>query len=309
MAASIESIGQGTTLGWGASNARMADVNHAGLVVPSWTVQTPKTPREFFDLMEREVIASSERGNQWVVAGFPGLVSVDGRRIGPMENISGLSDQYDLVTGLSERSEEARELLSEGFQVRAVNDGELAAQAAAHHVSEGKHDSVAAFIVGTGVGTGIVRKDLSISGTAVYRGDAKNPAEIGHIWLSDDPTDTLERAIQGSALRRKTGMNPKDIPSDHPIWEDFAVLVGRGIMTLAVMHGPKLVVPTGGVGAGASDKYKDLLLKNMTRLDHVADLPKPQKVLKPEIGFVDPRNSHEFELHGGPGVMLDFVTR
>jgi len=223
-----------------------------------------------------------------------------------MANVRGMSEkQYDLATELEKADPSTARLFEEGFNLIAVNDGELAAHAAALKMGEGKYAKVAALILGTGVGSGIVERDNTIAD--IYRTDRSNPAEIGHILIGDDADDTYENTASGTALETRYGIEPKDIPPDHQAWKLVGKMIGRMATTLSQMHGAELVVTTGGVGANSSDKYNSHLDEFMRRYDKLAN--GTQKTFRPDIKPVSPRDAQIFELYGAEGIMKDFMTR
>jgi predicted NBD/HSP70 family sugar kinase len=295
----------GVVLGFGGTNARVG-VCHEGDVQGFTSIETPEHPREFFGWMARQVLGAADMGNNWLVAGFPGPVSPDGTMAGPMANVPGLAkEQYHLARELTAADPAVGRLLQEGFTLVAVNDGELAAQAAADRIGNYGFDRTAALILGTGVGAGIVDRDHAYEN--VSRADRSNPTEIGHILLSGDPVDTFENAVSGPALKRVYGKDARDLPASHPAWKKVGESAGRLSTILGVMNGVELVVPCGGIGAGASDKYGPHLRSMIdTYREHGNG---PQKLFLPEIIPVPQADAQIFEMFGGEGVMRDFATR
>jgi len=295
----------GVVLGFGGTNARVG-VCHEGDVESFTSVATPERPREFFGWMARQVLAAADKGNSWLVAGFPGPVSSDGRLAGPMTNVPGLAkEQYHLAEELAAADPAVGRLLQEGFILVAVNDGELAAQAAADRIGKYGYNRTSALIVGTGIGAGIVDRDRSYNN--VCRADRSNPTEIGHILLSADPVDTFENAVSGPALARTYGEDARELSPDHPAWKKVGEFAGRLATILGVMNGVELVVLCGGVGAGASDNYGPHLRSMIDTYREYGN--GPQKLFLPEIVPVPQADAQVFEMFGGEGVMRDFITR
>ncbi len=298
-------IEAGVVLGFGGTNARRG-ICHDGDLESFTSVATPARPREFFGWMARQVLGASAKGNGWLVAGFPGPVSPDGRLVGPMANVPGLAkEQYDLAEELAAADPAAGRLLQEGFTLVAVNDGELAAQAAAARIGKYGFSRTAALILGTGVGGGIVDRDHTYDN--VCRTDRSNPIEIGHIILSADPVDTFENAVSGPALTRTYGKDARELPPNHPAWKRVGESVGRLSTILGLMNGVELVVPCGGIGAGASDNYGPHLRDMIDTYREYGN--GPQKLFLPEIVPVPQADAQVFEMFGGEGVIRDFATR
>lgn len=298
-------VESGVCLGFGGTNARVATCEN-GDVTNFTSVQTPDKPREFFGWMARQVLGAAHKGHRWVVAGFPGPVTPDGKLVGPLTNVNGMAEkQYDLVEELAAVDLAAGRLLrDEGFRLVNVNDGNLAAHAAASRVGNHKYNKTGALIIGTGLGAGVVEKDPKHDN--VHHADEKNPYEIGHLILSSNPLDRFEDAYSGTGISARHG-DPRKLPEDHPIWKDEGAVVGRLATTLGLMNGVELVVPTGGVGAGASAKYGPHLAAFLEAYKKFGN--GPQKLFVPEVAFVDHREVQEFEMYGAEGVMRDVLTR
>lgn len=296
-------VESGVCLGFGGTNARRA-VCEDGDIKAFTSIETPTQPREFFGWMARQVLQASHDGHEWLVAGYPGPVSPDGKLVGPLANVAGMAQRrYDLREELNAQDSAVGKLLDENFLVLGVNDGNLAAQAAALQFGNNKYEKVSALIVGTGVGAGVVAKDVQREG--VYHADNSNPYEVGHMLLGGNPFDTYENRFSGPALERAYG-NPRELATGHPAWREVGVGVGRLATTLSLMSGVELVVPTGGVGAGASDKYRPHLESFMDTYHDFGN--SPQQLFTPEIAFVDPATSHEFEMFGAPGVVASHMA-
>lgn len=293
-------------MGFGGTNARIG-VSAGGDITGFKSIETPSDPEAFYGWMARQVLDAADAGNEWMVAGFPGPVSPDGKKVGPMPNIPGLAEgEYDLEAELAAADPAAARLVEQGFRIVNVNDGELAAQAAADRVGRHGFDITAALILGTGIGAGIVKRDPAYSD--VHRADRDNPAEIGHLMVGEgeDPTETYETTLSGPAIERRFG-DARQIPADHPIWRKVGGATARLATTLSLMHGAQLVVPCGGVGGGASDKYGPHLDEIMETYGRFGN--GPQRKFAPEIEPVPADEAQIFELYGGAGVMRDFETR
>jgi predicted NBD/HSP70 family sugar kinase len=300
----VTSVESGVCLGFGGTNARRA-VCENGDIRSFTSIETPARSREFFGWMARQVLRAGNDGHSWMVAGYPGPVTEDGKLIGPLANVPGMSQkQYDLREELVAADTAVDRLLGDGFMLIGVNDGTLAAHAAASKVGDNKYAKTGALILGTGVGSGVVEKNKAYSN--VHHVDKSNPLEIGHLPLSADPFDTFEARYAGPAMARTYDMDPRDMPADHPAWQAVGVAAGRMATTMGLMNGVELVVPTGGVGAGASDKYGPHLERFMATYREYGN--GPQKLFAPEVAFVDPSMSQEFEMFGAEGVVRDYLV-
>lgn len=295
----------GICIGFGGTNARVANCEDGDILHFNSSV-TPTEPDLFFDWMARKLLDASHDGNQWLVAGFPGPVSADGQIVGPLTNVSGMrKERYDLRKELTAADAEVEGVLDQGFMLLAVNDGTLAAQAAASRIGEHRYDKTAALIMGTGVGAGVVEKDPAFE--TVHRVDTKNPLEIGHLMLNENAPETFETRYSGPGMQRRYGRAPEEMPSEHPAWAEEASAATRLALTLGLMNGVKLLVPTGGVGAGGSDKLRSHITMFARHISVFGN--GPQQLFMPEIKLVPSKEADEFEMFGVEGVMRDHLTQ
>lgn len=299
------SVESGVVLGFGGTNARYG-INTDGEVYGFTSIETPERPREFFGWMARQVLSAADKGQGWLVAGFPGPVTPDGRLVGPMANVPGLSkDRYDLMEELAAADPAAGRLMQQNFTLVAVNDGELAAHSAADRIGMYGFDRTAALILGTGVGAGIVDRDHAYSN--VVRANRTNPTEIGHVSDSADPRDTFENRVSGPALEKTYDRDARELAADHPAWKKVGETVGRMSCVLGLMNGVELVVPCGGVGGGASDKYEPHMRAMLDAFREYGN--GAQKLFLPYVVPVPSAEAQIFELHGGAGIIRDLRTR
>jgi|GEM_PF-1454390 len=295
----------GVCLGFGGTNARQALCTE-GDISGFTATETPTQPAEFFAWMAHRALSAADQGCQWLVAGFPGPVSVDGTIIGPMANVAGLKDTtYNLHVEMAAADPAAGRLLKEGFLVIGVNDGDLAAQAVASRMNRKGHNRVAALIIGSGLGAGLAVRDRRYQ--AVFRAERDNSLEIGHGLRSANPLDTWENFASGNALARRYGSDPRTLPIAHPAWRDVGQTAAIMTLNLGLVNRAELVVPTGGVGAGASNMYRQDLENVFREIRRFGN--QTQRHLLPEIDFMPRTECDVFEMFGAEGVMHDFMTR
>jgi fructokinase len=114
-------------------------------------------------------------------------------------------------------------------------------------------DSVCYLTVGTGIGAGLLIDGRPVHGLI-------HP-EVGHLRIPHDrerdpfpgscPThgDCWEGLAAGGAIRTRYGVNPKEIPNDHPAWALEADYVALGLLAIVLVASPQRVVVGGGVMA------------------------------------------------------------
>lgn len=291
----------GVCIAFGGTNARSASCVDNDIVGMT-SEPTPVKHDEFMGWTARKLLNAAHGGAEWAVIGLPGPVTRDGQCIGPFENVVALKDRnYNLMAELTEADPAVSRIADEGFKVFCVNDGELAAHAAATKVSKGLHDVVGAFILGTGVGAGIVRRH----GSSIYRADSL-PYEIGHIPNSKDDFTTIEDSVSGTAITKRTGKSPEVLPPQHKIWEDVGQSIGHAAIMLSMLVGTELIVTTGGVGSGAYDKYSPHLQRWLD--NYIKSSIQTQREYLPVILPVSADETQVFELYGAFGVAADFAS-
>jgi fructokinase len=114
-------------------------------------------------------------------------------------------------------------------------------------------DSVCYLTVGTGIGAGLLIDGRPVHGLV-------HP-EVGHLRVPHDrerdpfagacPThgDCWEGLAAGGAIEQRWGVDPRELPDDHPAWELEAEYVALGILAIVLVASPRRVVVGGGVMA------------------------------------------------------------
>lgn len=325
----IPEIGSGVALGIGGTNYRVADCDPDGNVGDTFITSTPQTPDMFFGETARRLLDAAERGASWVVLGLPGPVrtKVDLGTGKVMQNIRvtnvrALSEKanpagFDPIAEMTKADPAIAELLApdSGFTYLAINDGDLAVQAAAKFFASNLHgkpeekqcDVVADLIIGTGVGGAIARRDGRFPKKNIFHPDPGS-WEVGHIPLlsASYASHTYETTISGPALAKHCDKKATEIAPDDPIWQEVAHGVGGLVLNFAINGGAELVVVSGGTGVNARASYYDALMRT---LDMFATSRNPQADKVPEVAFVPKDKVDTYELYGAHGAVLSHVTR
>lgn len=303
----VENLEAGVCLAFGGTKARYGVCEPDNSEIRDFEeVPTPNHPDEFFNWMAGQIHQAGEDGHKWVVAGYPGLVSEDGKLIGPMANVANMKDRaYDVREEIRNISPVVAQTLDDGDIVLVnVNDGPLAAQAAAHKVGKRRFDKVAALINGTGTGSGMVIRDHKLP--TIYRELRGLPNEIGHLFLGFDPRESFENTVSGTAIKRRRGVSAEYVDADDPIWHEVGMKMGNMALFLGTMGGSKLVVPTGGVGANAYEKYQRVFRQVIHNSSHHGN--ETQSSLTPTVKQVPKQIRDRFELFGAVPTMHDVLT-
>ena len=148
-------------------------------------------------------------------------------------------------------------------------------------------DDVAYITIGTGIGAGI------LSGGRLVHG-ALHP-EFGHLRVPRHPDDTfagvcpfhrdcLEGMASGPAIEHRWGMGGHALPAGHPAWEMEAWYLAHGILCLAAIVCPAVVVLGGGVSQ--ADGLHDLVMARLRDLSngYYEAAEAPRHVVPPALG-------------------------
>lgn len=289
----------------GGTNARVA-LCRDGRIDDFAVESTPAESEEFFRWMSDKMVQGAAKGAVWTVIGVPGIVEQTKKEqmVGPLPNVPGLADKsHALKLELTAANPYMAGLLQGGFPVVAVNDGLLAAFAAAEQFGDyrgRRYNSIAYVIVGTGVGAAVVRRQRD----GTFR-PSEGPFEIGHTPLAHDLDETFETAISGPNLHRKHGVKAEHLPREHQAWEEVGQHLGQMIMKLGMVGGADLVVIGGGVGSYAYLHYYPYLEAYLEKFRDSANAVQRRAV--PKVIAVSPEDTQTFEMYGAEGVMRHYM--
>lgn len=74
--------------------------------------------------------------------------------------------------------------------------------------------------------------------------------DIDRTVLGDDIDPTLENLVSGSALEKRTGTKPADIPQDDVIWDELAGYLAQGLKNTVLYWSPEVIVLGGSMILG-----------------------------------------------------------
>lgn len=316
----LPEVGEGIAFGIGKTNYRVGQSHEGGEIGEVTIVPTPRTPEEFFALTVRNLLVAAHNGAEWAVMGVPGPVKTTTNPNGQVHQnfrvtqIKALSGRrgLDPVAEMVKADSASEELFgSDSFNFLTVNDGDLAAQAAAHFYGPSNfdrehYDVIADLINGSGTGGAVVRRDTRFPDANLFHPDS-GLWEVGHLPISlAFPSRTLERTISGPAVEAHLGKPTHHLEAKDEIFKEVAQGMGSGILNLAINAGAELVVISGGFAVNTQGDYKDELDRILTDF---ANSYNPMSDKVPEIRFVEPKICDDYELHGARGAMQSFLTR
>jgi predicted NBD/HSP70 family sugar kinase len=312
----MNSLNAGSVIGIGATNMRLAMIGSDGSPGTIQKIGTPTTPEKFFTETARFFVTAHENGARWGVMGVPGPTAVqiiskhETKQYMRVTNIPALVKGFDPINEMSRADARFASLIDEGtFTYLTINDGDLAAQAAARLYGSSPtktYNTIAALINGTGVGGAIVRRDMRFPDLSLFNPDA-GLWEIGHTpHAIGMPHHTHETTISGSALEAITGRPTQELTPSNPIWKKVAEAISTQIIHLGLYAGADLVVISGsnGIHGYYEPEMRHLLETFATSLNPMADkLPRVIIVPREPRSFTD-----AYELYGARGAICSFVT-
>lgn len=271
----------------GGTHVRGAVVGHDGRILHRQRRQTPRrdpTIDFLVRLVEAEVAeAPIDHGITGVVVGLPGIIDHLAERLVAAPNIS-----QPWIENLSEEWLAAKI----GLPVSLANDADLAAVGEANFGAGRHHRDVVYVTISTGVGAGIV-----VDGTLV-RGRLSG-GEMGHTIIDWSDAEvgipaTVEELGSGTAMEQmasaagltERGADLADmVRSGHPgavgLWDRAIRAVGIGIVNLAWLVAPEVVIVGGGVGRNI-DIVAPVLRRELER--HGPPAAGPVEVTVAELG-------------------------
>ncbi len=261
--------------------------------------------REFFRLLANRTLRAATEDAQWVVAGWPGPVSADGSLVGPLVNMHGMTQHrsYDVERILAEHEPRLRPYFEEdnSFALVSVNDGELAAHAAASLVGKDEYARVAALIIDAGIGAGMVMRDPGYE--CVFRADKVNPLEMGHLPQFGNFFKTTETAISLTGQQHTyKGVALGDVPQALTQEVSSRIVDMTAILGFVLRAG--LVVPYGR----GFDRYADQIMPLVEA--QLKDVANPtQQGLVPDVMTVPEQYQDRFPLYGAVPLMRDVMSR
>jgi fructokinase len=176
--------------------------------------------------------------------------------------------------------------LRDALGVEVVFDTDVnAAAVGEHRWGAGRGADPFVYItVGTGIGGGVLAGGRPVHG-------AMHP-ELGHIRVPHDTArdpfpgtcpfhgDCLEGLACGPAIAARWGVPGSELPDDHPAWALEASYLAHGVVALACVLSPPVVVLSGGVGRRPG--MRDAVAAEVDRL-LAGYLPAPA-LREPELG-------------------------
>ena len=204
------------------------------------------------DQLERELVALANP-DEPVGVGVAGLVDHERGVLHWAPHLSG----RDIRLGEKLSATLARPVMID-------NDANCATRAEARHLDR---DPVLVLMIGTGIGMG-----LWTAGD-VYRG-AAHAGEAGHMPIENDGLG-CRCGRRGCWETRVSGWRFAEVRATEGALEEMGVWLGRGLLTLATLFDPALIVLGGGFIEEHGNTLQDLASDEFSRLSDVERPPSP----------------------------------
>lgn len=293
----------------GGTNMRVGVATMRG-VIDSRTEPTPEGSDQFFDVLGGLVEAYAVDYDLDIAAiGFPGPVEMSGDGyhgiIGPMVNVAGLNDTFDLVEEMKTRTHGL------GIDFVVLNDAEAATYAAPQMLDATEHDNetMTTYIThSTGVGGDSIRQGKIVSRAGGML------SEYGWIPLlqPDGSYATWEHLVSGNAIRERYGggvLSAEEIGREAPAyeraWKEVGQNMARGLAALTPILGTRNFVIGGGVSR-QRHRYEEYMYEEFDAAMHT--IP-PGQVEAPGITFVPREFIDEIGLRGAFFAAEQFVRQ
>jgi len=203
-----------------------------------------KTPRDFKEGIEAIVNAAKDLTTEpirGVAGGVRGILNHDKTEL-VRDPGGSLNDWVEkpLVATLQKKLK---------ADVYVENDSAVAALGEAHFGSGQGHDIVVYHTVSTGVG-GARIDNGEIDHYAAGFEPGHQILDVDHTILGDDIDPTLENLVSGSALEKRTGSKPYDIPQSDAVWDQLAYYLAHGLRNTILYWSPDIIVLGGSMIVG-----------------------------------------------------------
>lgn len=202
-----------------------------------------KTPKKFEDGIKQLVEAAQKLTGKnrirAVAGGIRGLLNDD--KTGIIHDIT-LTDWIDQP--LTSKLKKALDA-----EVYLENDAAMAGLGEAHYGAGQGSDIMVYHTVSTGVG-GVKIEEGVIDDFSHGFEPGYQILDIDHTILGDGIEPTLENLVSGTAVEKRMGVPPYDIPQDDEIWDQLAYFLAHGLRNSILYWSPDAIVLGGSMIIG-----------------------------------------------------------
>lgn len=147
---------------------------------------------------------------------------------------------FDIVEALSKKIQ---------VPIHLENDAALAGLGESHFGAGKGVDLVVYHTVSTGVGGVRISHGVIDEASAGFE-PGHQVLDIDRTILGDDIEPTLENLVSGTALEKRLGVKPYDIPQEDVIWEELAGYLAQGLRNTILYWSPEAIILGGSMIIG-----------------------------------------------------------
>ena len=202
-----------------------------------------KTPKKFEEGIEKFVETTKQLTDgkriRAIAGGIRGLLNDE--KTGIIHDVT-LTDWIDkpLTTKLKKAL---------GVEVYLENDSAMNGLGEAHYGAGEGADIMVYHTVSTGVG-GVKIEDGVIDDFTHGFEPGKQILDIDQTILGDGIEPTLENLVSGTAVEKRMGVKPYEIPQDDEIWDQLAYYLAQGLRNSILYWSPDVIVLGGSMIVG-----------------------------------------------------------
>lgn len=136
-----------------------------------------------------------------------------------------------------------------GAEVHLENDAALAGMGEAVFGAGAGHEIVVYHTISTGVGGAKIESGLLDEYRQGFE-PGHQILDVDHTILGDDIEPTLENLVSGSAVEKRMGIKPEDIPQSDALWDQLAYYLAHGLRNSILYWSPDVIVLGGAMIVG-----------------------------------------------------------
>jgi len=152
-----------------------------------------------------------------------------------------------------------------GAEVYLENDAALIGMGEAVFGAGQGHEIVVYHTISTGVGGAKIENGMIDDYSHGFE-PGHQILDIDHTILGEDVDPTLENLISGTAVERRMGMKPYDIPQGDAIWDQLAMYLAYGLRNSILYWSPDAIILGGSMIVGDPR----ILLENIVSHTNIA---------------------------------------
>lgn len=236
----------------GGTNTRVAvteDLREFGEVMK---FKTPKTAKEGVEEIVKSVKKLTTNDIRGIAGGIRGVQNEDKTGI--------VRDPAGILSGWEE--EDFADDLAKKLKTTVCleNDAVTVGLGEAVYGSGEGHDIVVYLTVSTGVGGAKIENGLVDDYSYGFE-PGHQILDIDKTVLGDDIEPTLENLVSGTAIERRMGVKPFDIPQSDAIWSQLAEYLADGLRNTILYWSPDIIVLGGSMIVGDPRILLDDIIK------------------------------------------------